>query len=68
MSEWVAIAAVLLGYTTGFLMRGLWCDRRRDRQGRIDTAEAEALWAEGEEMRRFLRSESLRLNDGQADG
>ena len=68
MSEWVSIVGVLLGYIVGFLMRGLWCERHRDRQARIDLAAAEMLWAEGEDMRERLRRATTRLNDGRDDG
>lgn len=40
---------------------GAWAVAKRQRSGKIDTTEAETLWAEGQAMRKELREENLAL-------
>jgi hypothetical protein len=56
------IVPIILG-TLGALLSALGAVAvtRRQRSGKIDTTEAETLWAEGQAMRRELRDEAIAL-------
>ena len=56
------ILPVIVG-VIGAAITGLvaWSVAKRQRSGKIDTTEAETLWAEGQAMRHELREENFQL-------
>ena len=59
MNPWVPVALGILGAAMSAL--AAYAIARRQRSGRIDSSEAETLWAEGQAMRQELRLETVQL-------
>lgn len=59
MNPWIPVVLGVLGAALSAL--AAYAIAKRQRSGKIDTTEAETLWAEGQEMRRELRAETVVL-------
>lgn len=61
MNPWIPVVLGVVGAALSAL--AAWAIAMRQRSGRIDTTEAETLWAEGQQMRQELRAETVVLRE-----
>lgn len=61
MNPWIPVVLGLLGAALSAL--AAYAIAKRQRSGKIDTTEAETLWAEGQSMRQELRAETVTLRE-----
>lgn len=61
MNPWIPVVLGVLGAALSAL--AAYAIAKRQRSGKIDTTEAETLWAEGQAMRQELRAETVTLRE-----
>lgn len=61
MNPWVPVILGVVG--AAFSALAAYAIAKRQRSGKIDSSEAETLWAEGQQMRQELRAETVTLRE-----